>query len=112
VATGSTIVYFLVTPEFQPENSMKNNVRIALASALLAVSAFAGAKSYQVTGPVLEIRPDVIVVQKGSEKWELDRTAAQGADLKVGDKVTIQYTMAVKSIEAKPAAAAKPAKKK
>jgi hypothetical protein len=88
---------------------MKNHVRIVLASALLAVSAFAGAKSYQVTGPVLEVRSDVIVVQKGSEKWELDRTAAQGADLKVGDKVTIQYTMAVKSIEVKPAA---PAKKK
>lgn len=88
---------------------MKNHVRFALASLALAVSAFAGAKSYQVTGPVLEIRPDVIVVQKGTEKWELDRTAAQGADLKVGDKVTIQYTMSVKTVEAKPAA---PAKKK
>ena len=88
---------------------MKNVIRIALASALLATSAFAGAKSYQVTGPVLELRPDVIVVQKDKEKWEIARDATQGTDLKVGDKVTIKYTMAVASIEtkaAKPAAAA------
>lgn len=71
---------------------------------LLAAAAFAAApKSYQVTGPVLELRPDAIVVQKGSEKWEIARDASQGADLKVGQKVTIQYTMAVKSIEAKDA---------
>jgi len=94
---------------------MKNMIRIALASALLATSAFAGAKSYQVTGPVLEVRPDVVVVQKGKEKWEISRDATQGADLKVGDKVTIEYTMAVKSIEvkgAKPAAAANDTAKK
>jgi hypothetical protein len=77
--------------------------KIAL-SLLLAAAAFAGTKSYQVTGPVLELRPDAIVVQKGSEKWEIARDASQGADLKVGQKVTIQYTMAVKSIEAKDAA--------
>jgi hypothetical protein len=93
---------------------MKNMIRIALASALLATSAFAGAKSYQVTGPVLEVRPDVIVVQKGKEKWEISREATQGADLKVGDKVTVDYTMAVKSIEvkgAKPTADADTSKK-
>lgn len=88
---------------------------------LSAAAAFAAApKSYQVTGPVLELRPDVVVVQKGSEKWEIARDATQGADLKVGQKVTIQYTMAVKSIEAKSAkpagdsvkVARKPGKKK
>lgn len=82
---------------------MKNLIRIVLASAFLATSAFAATKSYQVTGPVLEIRPDAIVVQKGKEKWEIARDATQGADLKVGDKVTVDYTMAVKSIEVKPA---------
>ncbi len=86
---------------------MKNILRIALATSLFAASAFAGAKSYQVTGPVLELRPDVIVVQKGKEKWEVSRDATQGADLKVGDKVTIDYTMAVKSIQVKPADAKK-----
>lgn len=86
---------------------MKNTIRFALASALFAASAFAGAKSYQVTGPVVEIRPDVIVVEKAKDgKWEINRDATQGADLKVGDKVTIQYTMAVKSIEVKAAPAA------
>ena len=33
----------------------------------------AGPKSYQVTGPVLEVKDDLIVVQKGSDKWELAR---------------------------------------
>ena len=79
---------------------MKNLIRFACALAL-TTSAFAGTKSYQVTGPVLELRPDAVVVQKGTEKWEIARDATQGADLKVGDKVTIQYTMAVASIEVK-----------
>ena len=35
--------------------------------------------------------------------WEISRDATQGADLKVGDKVTVDYTMAVKSIQVKPA---------
>ncbi len=32
---------------------------------------FAAAKTYQVTGPVLEVKSDVIVVQKGKDKWEI-----------------------------------------
>lgn len=79
---------------------MKHALRIALAAALVASSAFA-AKSYQVTGPVLEVTPTAIVVQKGKEKWEISRDATQGADVKVGDKVTVEYTMAAKSIESK-----------
>jgi hypothetical protein len=78
----------------------------ALSSALIlsATLAFAGSqKSYQVTGPVLELKDDLIVVQKGSEKWEIARekdTKVTG-DLKVGSKVTIQYQMKAMSIEAK-----------
>jgi len=51
----------------------------------------AGPKTYQVTGPVLEIKGDIIVVQKGKEKWEILRDAATKVkgDLKVGSKVTI-----------------------
>jgi hypothetical protein len=81
----------------------------------LAVAASAATKTYQVTGPVLEVRPDAIVVQKGTEKWEIARDAntKAPADLKVGSKVTITYRMTAADIEVKPGAPAKaPAKKK
>jgi hypothetical protein len=81
---------------------------------LLAVSfAFAaGPKSYQVTGPVLEVKDDVIVVQKGNDKWEIakDKSTKVAGDLKVGQKVTIQYQMKATDIEVK-GAPAKPAAK-
>jgi hypothetical protein len=63
----------------------------------------AGPKTYQVTGPVLEVKDNLIVVQKGSDKWELARdkdTKVQG-DLKVGSKVTIQYWMKATEVEVK-----------
>ncbi|MGE5894958.1 MAG: hypothetical protein ACM34I_12955 [bacterium] len=66
--------------------------------------AFAAAqKSYQVTGPVLEVRDDMVVVQKGKEKWEIakDKDTKVTGDLKVGAKVTIKYTMKAVSIDAK-----------
>ena len=62
-------------------------------------------KSYQVTGPVLEITPTSIVVQKGNDRWELARdgkTKITG-DLKVGSKVTIYYTMVAVEVEVKQA---------
>jgi hypothetical protein len=83
-----------------------------LASSLLASPATvraAGTKTYQVTGPVLELRDDVIVVQKGKEKWEITRspdTKVKG-DLKVGAKVTIEYRMTATTVEAKEDAKAK-----
>jgi FKBP-type peptidyl-prolyl cis-trans isomerase (trigger factor) len=60
-------------------------------------------KSYQVTGPVLELTSTKIVVQKGDDKWELIRTPETKvpADLKVGDKVTIYYTMTADEVEIK-----------
>ena len=36
----------------------------------------AGPKTYQVTGPILEIKGDVLVIEKGNEKWEVARDAA------------------------------------
>ncbi len=71
---------------------------------LAASTAFAGAvKTYQVTGPVLELKDDKIVVQKGNEKWEIakDKDSKVTGDLKVGSKVTIMYTMKAASIEVK-----------
>lgn len=63
----------------------------------------AGPKTYQVTGPVLEIKGDIVVVQKGKEKWEIQKDAATKVkgDLKVGAKVTIEYTMKATAIEVK-----------
>ena len=47
----------------------------------------------------------MIVVQKGDEKWEIDRDADTKVtgDLKVGAKVTIEYTMTAADVEVKPA---------
>jgi len=73
---------------------------------LVAVAALVAASSawaYQVTGPVLEVTDTKIVVQKGKEKWELARTpdTKVTGDLKVGSKVTVEYSMTAKSIDAK-----------
>ena len=69
----------------------------------------ADSKSYQVTGPVLEVTPTTITVQKGEEKWELTRTPETKikGDLKVGSKVTIHYTMVAVGVEVKDAKAKK-----
>ena len=85
-----------------------------LAVCLLPAAALAAPKTYQVTGPVLEVRPDAVVVQKGSDKWEINLDAAvkAPAGLKAGDKVTIEYVMSAKSIEVKAPAAEKAAKTK
>jgi hypothetical protein len=71
------------------------NMRLTTAAmgiVLCAASmAFAGAaKTYQVTGPVLEVQDDKIVVQKGSEKWEIakDKDSKVTGDLKVGSKIS------------------------
>ena len=78
---------------------------VALSFGLMGslLTAATAAKSYQVTGPILELTDTKIVVQKGDEKWEVMRTPdtkVEGA-LKVGAKVTIHYTMTAKSVEVK-----------
>jgi hypothetical protein len=86
---------------------MKSLLGVSLAIALL----FAGiseicaetAKTYQVTGPVLELTEKTIVVEKGTERWEVardDKTRVDG-ELKVGSKVTIHYRMIAVSVESK-----------
>ncbi len=82
---------------------------------LLATPAFARQpKTYQVTGDVLEVSDDLIVVQKGKEKFEIARTAdtKTTGELKPGAKATVEYRMTAASVEVKPAKAAKAAKKK
>jgi len=70
-------------------------------------------KTYQVTGPVLEVTNEMIVVQKGKERWEVARDSGTKVtgDLKVGSNVTIQYRMTAVAVDVKAAkapAAAKP----
>lgn len=86
---------------------MKN--RKLIVATLLAFSAsltsFATpTKTYQVTGPVLEVTESVIVVQKGKDRWEIARDASTkvNGDLAVGKKVTIEYRMAAADVEVKP----------
>jgi hypothetical protein len=66
-------------------------------------------KSYQVTGPVLEMTDTMIVVQKGKERWEVARDASTkiNGDVKVGSKVTVMYTMTATEVDAKEGKAAK-----
>ena len=73
---------------------------------LLATSATAApqAKSYQVTGPVLEVTDASITVEnKNGEKWQVARDAGTKivGDIKVGSKVTIQYRMIAVDVEVK-----------
>lgn len=60
----------------------------------------AGPKSYQVTGEVIEVRDDVVVVIKGKEKFEIARGSVS-SDVKVGEKVKVDYTMTATAIEVK-----------
>jgi hypothetical protein len=84
---------------------------VAAASTLLAAASLNAAepKTYQVTGPVLELTPTVITVQKNTEKWELarDKNTKVTGDLKVGSKVTIVYKMIAEEVEVKDAKAKK-----
>ena len=80
--------------------------------ALLTIAPLAMAgKTYQVTGPIISVDDKTIVVEKGKDKWEItrDATTKVTGDLKVGEKVTIEYSMTAVTITAK---AAKEGKKK
>ncbi len=93
---------------------MKRFVLSLFVILLVASFAFAGTATYQVTGPVLEVKGDSITVQKGKEKWEIakDKDTKIAGDLKVGSKVTIHYTMKATSVEVKGEEKKKEEKKK
>ena len=65
------------------------------------------------TGPVLAVTDDAIVVQKGKDKWEIarDATTKVTGDLKVGAKVTIEYRMSATAVDVKGASTAAPSKR-
>jgi uncharacterized protein YdbL (DUF1318 family) len=90
------------------QTKIKNQVMKKLILVLSAVIGLAASnllaadvKNYQVTGPVLEVNPTFLVVQKGDEKWQIACDKAALGIAKVGDKVTIQYQMVAKSVEVK-----------
>ena len=76
---------------------------LAVVSLALSSAAFGAAKDYQVTGPVLEVNDSMIVVQKGKDRWEMNRDANTKVtgDVKVGDKVHVTYTMSATNVEVK-----------
>ena len=107
------ILCFLVQKRLNRMNLMESNPHMKIKSALsllaaaslaLSSAAFAaGAKTYEVTGPVLEVNDSMIVVQKGKDRWEVNRDANTKVtgDVKVGDKVHITYTMSATDVEVK-----------
>src|SRR5512147_461453 len=88
-------------------------VFLVLVLALPNFAAAAAVKTYQVTGPVLEVTDSTIVVQKGKDRWEIarDKDTNVIGDLKVGNKVTIEYRMVATKVEVKEAKKAAEAKK-
>lgn len=98
----------------------KSILGVVLLSLCSAGFVFAGpqAKSYQVTGPVIEVTDTIITLKamrKGEEEtWQIARDAGtkiQG-ELKVGAKVTVHYRMVATDVEVKAdkSEAAKPKK--
>ena len=77
---------------------------LAVLLAALAVPALARQpKAYQVTGEVKEVSDDLIVVQKGKERFEIARTADTKVtgELKQGGKATVEYRMTATSADVK-----------
>ena len=90
--------------------NVRRVVTVLAIAALLASSASGAVKTYHVTGPVLEVRSDMIAVQKGKDRWEIARdpsSTMKGGEPKVGDKVLIEYRMTATSVEVKTPAASK-----
>jgi hypothetical protein len=77
-------------------------VVFAVVMFLVASVSYAG-KTYQFTGKVLEVKDNVIVVDKNGEKFEMTKDASTKVkgDLKVGAKVTIKYESRAAEIEVK-----------
>ena len=84
---------------------MKHFLASLIAAAFLAAGSMALAKDYQVTGPVVDVKDDVIIVKKGTDNWEIarDKDTKTTGEIKKGDKVMIKYKMIATSIEGKEA---------
>ncbi len=80
---------------------MKKTFIVLAVLVAFSATAFAGAKSYQVTGPVIAVTGDVVTVQKDKEKWEINYDKTKMPAIKVGDKVMIKYEMKATGMEVK-----------
>lgn len=95
---------------------------LAIASLALSGVAFAGGKTYQATGQVVKVSNSMVVIQNGTQKWEIARdanTKVKG-DLKKGNTAAVTYTLNATTVDVKamsaasvasPAAKTAPAKK-
>ena len=80
----------------------KIQATLILIFALTATSAMA-AKTYQVTGPIVDMDDKTITMMKGKEKWEIERgpsTKIEG-EAKKGAKATVYYRMTAETVEVK-----------
>ena len=86
---------------------MKRLLGLLVATFFLGAATLAAAKDYQVTGPIVDVKDDVIVVKKDKDNWEIarDKDTKASGELKKGEKVTIKYRMIASSIEGKEAKA-------
>lgn len=84
---------------------------IGLLLVLGALSMYAASPaSYQVTGPITKLTNDMITIEKDGKPWEIARTSSTKvpADVKVGTKYTVYYTMTATTVEL-PKSVTKPA---
>jgi hypothetical protein len=81
---------------------MKRKFGIFVAALFLSTASLAVAKDYQVTGPVVDVKDDMIIVKKGTDNWEIarDKDTKTTGEIKKGDKVMIKYKMTATSIDA------------
>jgi len=78
-----------------------------------AAGGFAATKTYEFTGVVKSDDGQTFSVEKSAkETWVFEKAGDTKGTAKVGDKVTVSYKMVATKIEAKPATATRPAKKK
>jgi hypothetical protein len=82
---------------------------LLVAVLFLSIATLAAAKDYQVTGPVVDVKDDVIIVKKGNDNWEIarDKNTKTSGEIKKGDRVMIKYKMTATSIEGKEPAKSK-----
>ena len=95
--------------------NVKTMLTACVAALALSATTYAGTvKTYQVTGPVLAVTDDTVVVQKGKDKWEIARDSATKitGTLEVGAKVTIEYRMTATSVDVKGGGTTSSTKKK
>jgi len=91
---------------------MKRILVSVLALVFATASIAAALDSYQVTGPVTEVKDNMVTVKKGKENFQIaiDKDTKTTGDLKVGSKVTVKYQMKAVAIEVKDAGKQEPKK--